>query len=135
MSVLTKFCQIFSSKLTMRKPEESNSSRVYSTAQGDLRRPAARKSADRGSNTVTAPADGHVRLRRETKGRGGKTVTTIWGLPLTGSDLQDLARVLKRRCGTGGTIKDGTIEIQGDHRNVLQAELEKRGFKVKLAGG
>ena len=120
----------------MRKPEESNSSQVYSTAQGDLRqRPAARGSARRGSNTVTAPADGYVRLRRETKGRGGKTVTTIQALPLTGDKLQILASELKRRCGTGGTIKGGMIEIQGDHRTVLQAELEKRGFKVKLAGG
>jgi translation initiation factor 1 len=79
--------------------------------------------------------DGIARIRRETKGRRGKTVTTVTGIPLPEDELHDLAKDLKRRCGTGGACKDGVIEIQGDHRDVLRAELESRGFTVKLAGG
>jgi translation initiation factor 1 len=79
--------------------------------------------------------DGIVRVRRETQGRGGKTVTTISGVPVADDALAALASDLKRRCGTGGTAKDGVIEIQGDHRDVLIAELEKRGYTVKRAGG
>lgn len=83
-----------------------------------------------------APAgDGIVRVRRETKGRGGKTVTTVSGVPLGGEALRDLASDLKRRCGTGGTAKDGVIEIQGDHREAIVSELSRRGFIAKLAGG
>ncbi|MCG8589070.1 MAG: translation initiation factor Sui1 [Proteobacteria bacterium] len=79
--------------------------------------------------------DGIVRVRREVKGRGGKTVTTIAGVPLPKDDLRDLAKELKRRCGTGGAVKDGVIEIQGDHGAVLIPELEARGYTVKKAGG
>jgi translation initiation factor 1 len=81
------------------------------------------------------PGDATVRVRREVKGRRGKTVTTIEGVPLTEGDLRDLASELKRRCGTGGSVKDGVIEIQGDHRDILVAELEGRGYTVKRAGG
>lgn len=79
--------------------------------------------------------DGIVRIRRETKGRGGKTVTTITGIPLVENELKELATILKRRCGTGGTLKDGAIEIQGEHVELLMQELVKRGFKVKKSGG
>ena len=79
--------------------------------------------------------DGIVRVRRETQGRGGKTVTTVSGTGLASDALAALASDLKRRCGTGGSVKDYVIEIQGDHRPVIVAELEKRGFTVKLAGG
>ncbi len=79
--------------------------------------------------------DGIVRVRRETKGRGGKTVTTLTGIPLPESELKALAKELKRRCGGGGAVKNGVVEIQGDHRDVLVEELEKRDFKVKRAGG
>jgi translation initiation factor 1 len=79
--------------------------------------------------------DGIVRLRRETKGRGGKAVTVISGLPLAGSEMKAMAKALKQRCGVGGSIKADEIEIQGDQRAILQAELEKRGFTVKLSGG
>jgi len=79
--------------------------------------------------------DGIVRVRRETKGRGGKTVTTLTGILLPEPELKALARELKQRCGGGGAIKDGVIEIQGDHRDVLVEELQKRGFEVKRAGG
>lgn len=82
-----------------------------------------------------AQGDGTVRIRRETKGRKGKTVTTVTGVPLAPAALADLAKALKRRCGTGGALKDSVIEIQGDHREVLKDELEQRGFQVKFAGG
>jgi translation initiation factor 1 len=82
-----------------------------------------------------ARGDGIVRVRREVQGRGGKTVTTIQGVPLPDAELRALATELKRSCGTGGTAKDGVIEIQGDHRERLVSELEARGFSVKLAGG
>ena len=79
--------------------------------------------------------DGIVRVRRETQGRGGKTVTTVAGVGLPEAELRELAGELKRRCGTGGSVKDYVIELQGDHRDAIVAELEKRGFTVKLAGG
>jgi translation initiation factor 1 len=76
-----------------------------------------------------------VRIGRETKGRSGKGVTVITGVPLTGDELTKLAAELKKRCGSGGTVKDGAIEIQGDHRDFLTAELARRGWKVKRSGG
>ncbi len=79
--------------------------------------------------------DGIARVRRESKGRGGKTVTTIQGLCLTASELKDLTAALKKRCGCGGSLKDGVIEIQGDQVELLLAELRKRGFTAKQAGG
>lgn len=79
--------------------------------------------------------DGIVRIRRETKGRGGKAVTVVSGIPLAESALKVLCKQLKKRCGVGGSVKDDCIEIQGDQRSLLQAELEKQGYTVKLAGG
>lgn len=81
------------------------------------------------------PGDGIARVRRETKGRGGKTVTSISGVPLVGEELKELASALKKRCGCGGALKDGVIEIQGDHVELLLAELIRRGFKAKKSGG
>ena len=94
--------------------------------------------ADRGKSPAPPRAprgDGIVRVRRETQGRGGKTVTTVSGVGLPSDELGALASELKRRCGTGGSVKDYVIEIQGDHREAIVAELERRGFTVKLAGG
>ncbi|MEA3332021.1 MAG: translation initiation factor Sui1 [Pseudomonadota bacterium] len=79
--------------------------------------------------------DGIVRLMRETKGRKGKGVTLITGVPLNLEGLKKLAKSLKQKCGSGGTLKDGVIEIQGDHRDVLEKELGQRGYNVKRAGG
>lgn len=79
--------------------------------------------------------DGIVRVRRESKGRGGKTVTVVCGVPGDETSLATLAGELKRRCGSGGTIKDGVIEIQGDHCTLLVSELARRGFSAKRAGG
>ena len=79
--------------------------------------------------------DGVVRIRRETKGRKGKTVTAIYGIALPGDALTKLASELKRQCGTGGSAKDGVILIQGDHRQSVKKRLEEKGYSVKLAGG
>lgn len=87
----------------------------------------------------TAPAvpegDGIVRVRREVSGRKGKTVTTVRGVPLPPAQLKDLAKALKKACGAGGSLKDGVIEIQGDHRDAVVKALEARDYRVKLAGG
>jgi len=79
--------------------------------------------------------DGTVRVSRETKGRKGKGVTLIAGVPLGAEALAALTKDLKQRCGSGGTVKDGMIEIQGDHRDRLIVELQSRGYRVKRAGG
>jgi translation initiation factor 1 len=76
-----------------------------------------------------------VRILRESKGRGGKGVSLIAGLPLRSAELTALASELKRQCGTGGTVRGDVIEIQGDFRERLKAELVKRGYTVKIAGG
>lgn len=87
------------------------------------------------SKTLIPSGDGIARVRRETKGRGGKTVTTVSGVPLPEEPLKELASTLKKRCGCGGSLKDGVIEIQGDHVELLLDELIKRGFKAKKSGG
>lgn len=80
------------------------------------------------------PDDGVLRIRREIKGRKGKGVTTISGFDLGEFKLKEIAARLKRLCGSGGSVKDGVIIIQGDHRNAIQAELSRQGHKVKIAG-
>ena len=80
-------------------------------------------------------SDGIVRLMRETKGRKGKGVTLITGIPLASEGLKKIAKSLKQKCGSGGSVKNGVIEIQGDHRDVLEKELNGLGYKVKRAGG
>jgi translation initiation factor 1 len=106
---------------------------VYSTEQGrlcpDCRQPLASCTC-RALEKQQIKGDGIVRIKRETKGRGGKGVTLVTGLPLAEEPLKELASKLKQACGTGGTVKDGVIEIQGDQRDKLQA-----GYKSKLAGG
>ena len=79
--------------------------------------------------------DGTIRVQREVKGRKGKTVTTVSGFQINADELKNLAAQLKRRCGTGGSVKDGVIIIQGNHRDTLITELKNRGFKAKSAGG
>ena len=79
--------------------------------------------------------DGIVRIRREVKGRKGKTVTSVFGVPLFDRDLKQFAKILKHKCGTGGSVKDGVIIIQGDHRETLLNEIKQQGYTVKLAGG
>jgi len=81
------------------------------------------------------PDDGFVRIRREKSGRGGKTVTTITGLPGTDTDRDAILKVLKQHCGAGGTREGATLEIQGDHRDRVEAHLVALGHRVKRAGG
>jgi len=107
---------------------KKDSKLVYSTDTGRV------KSIDP-LPTLPPKGDGFIRIRRETAGRNGKGVTTLTGFELPAAELQTLAKQLKQLCGTGGTVKEWTIEIQGDQREKLKAELEKRDFKVKLAGG
>lgn len=85
--------------------------------------------------TPTKKSDGIVRIMRDRKQRGGKTVTVISGVPASSETLAALAQQLKKLCGSGGTVKDGTIEIQGDHCEKVQAKLAEMGYKVKRAGG
>jgi translation initiation factor 1 len=121
----------------------SNSRLVYSTGQGRLcpecARPVTECRCRRSKPAQTAsPAgkgDGIVRVGRETKGRKGKGVTVVIGLPLAGAALEELATRLKKRCGSGGTVHEGVIEIQGDHRDALIAELEKLGYVARRSGG
>ncbi|NTV48609.1 MAG: stress response translation initiation inhibitor YciH [Geobacteraceae bacterium] len=107
----------------------SDSILVYSTESGRVKQSAPVH------KTAAQKNDGFVRLRREVKGRGGGTVIVISGIPLPAAAIKELAGVLKKKCGCGGTVKDGVIEIQGDHRDALSAELQARGFKIKLSGG
>jgi translation initiation factor 1 len=106
---------------------------VYSTDSG---RVGARPARDRGAaaNSVV-PDDGVVRIFRERGGRRGKTVTVIRGLPERGSKLETLAAELRRLCGAGGTVRDGAVEIQGDHRERVAERLRGFGHSVKLARG
>jgi translation initiation factor 1 len=81
------------------------------------------------------PQEQTARLYRERKGRGGKTVTVVRELQLAPADLKALGKELRRLCGTGGTVKDGSIEIQGDHRDRVAEELRRQGYRVKYVGG
>jgi translation initiation factor 1 len=100
---------------------------VYSTQTGRI------QTNERAQPTIKT--DGVVRIRRETKGRKGKGMTTVSGVDLPEKDLKDLCSKLKKMCGTGGALKNGVIEIQGDNRDKIKATLEQLGHNVKLAGG
>lgn len=106
----------------------SNSRLVYSTDQGRIKTSSSTASA-------TPSGDGIVRLHRESKGRGGKGVTLVKGLPLEEDALKTLSKKLKQLCGTGGTVKNGVIEIQGEQREKIAEWLKKEGYTVKIAGG
>lgn len=109
---------------------------VYSTDAGRMcpgcRQPA---SACTCKQQATPKGDGVVRVMRESKGRGGKTVTVIKGLPLDALALAQLGKQLKAACGSGGTAKDGIIEVQGDHCDTVMQALQKQGYAPKRAGG
>ncbi len=111
---------------------------VYSTEAGDLRRQAGsrERAAPRGgAPTGGPPADGIVRVGRTKTGKGGKTVTQVTGLPGDETALKAALKDLKRVCGSGGTLREGLVEVQGDHRQRIAAHLEARGHRVKLTGG
>ena len=103
---------------------------VYSSSDGDLRRA-------RPADAVRAEklAGGRVKVKREVGGRKGKGVTTVYDLPLRDPELKALAGRLKKRCGVGGSVKDGVIELQGDHREVVIEVLRAEGYDVVAAGG
>ena len=104
---------------------------VYSTDGGK----APKASSDAGPAVSRPAAQQVAAIRREKKGRGGKTVTVVYDLVLKPDDLKALGKQLKTVCGTGGTVKDGTIEIQGDHRDAIAAALQRLGYKTKFTGG
>ncbi|MEP0356375.1 MAG: stress response translation initiation inhibitor YciH [Paraglaciecola sp.] len=105
----------------------NNNSLVYSTETGRI--------SPQHTKEPKVNTDGVVRIRRETKGRKGKGVTTISGLPLPQEEIKAMCTKLKKMCGTGGAVKEGVIEIQGDNRDKIKATLEQLGHNVKLAGG
>jgi translation initiation factor 1 len=118
-----------------------NTRLVYSTETGKIRSSCQRSVTEytcKKKKSQPGPDiknDGIIRIRREVKGRKGKTVTTISGFLIDADELRNLAAQLKRRCGTGGSVRDGIIIIQGDHRETLLPELKKHGLTVKIAGG
>lgn len=107
---------------------------VFSSDTGDHRKDRARETAASRANPSPGTG-GRVKVRRETAGRRGKTATTISNVALSDDELRALAGRLKKRCGVGGSAKDGTIEIQGDHRDLIVELLRAEGFDVVLAGG
>ena len=110
-----------------KKHDDQGSSRlVYSTEVGRIKQEPVEEEI---------LGDGRVRVQLIKNGRGGKTVTAITGLPLRASDLDTLAKQFKKRCGTGGAVKQGVIEIQGDFADLLVAELKKAGYDAKRSGG
>ncbi|WP_437342587.1 stress response translation initiation inhibitor YciH [Pectobacterium polaris] len=111
--------------MNMRRDE--NSQLVYSTETGRIKLEEEQVARPKG--------DGIVRIQRQTSGRKGKGVCLISGLDLDDAALDKLAAELKKKCGCGGSVKDGVIEIQGDKRDLLKQLLEAKGMKVKLAGG
>lgn len=113
-------------------PKRADTKVVWSSSDGDLR-----KGRDPGVRRARAAAQsgGRVKVRRETSGRRGKAVTTVSGVALDDDGLRELAGRLKKRCGVGGSIKNGVIELQGDHRDPVVEMLRGEGYEVVLAGG
>lgn len=107
----------------------SNDTIVYSTDSGRI------KPNKKSNPAPSSNLDGIIRIRRETKGRKGKGVTTVSGIDSTTMDIKALASELKKLCGTGGAVKQEVIEIQGDNKDKIKQFLEGKGLKVKLAGG
>jgi translation initiation factor 1 len=114
----------------MAKRPDPSKRVVWSTSDGDLR-----KARPADVQRARANASGRVKVRREVAGRRGKPVTTVSGLPLDDAGVRDLAGRLKKRCGVGGSAKDGVIELQGDHRDAVVEVLRGEGYDVVLAGG
>jgi len=121
----------------MPSNKKDKSGVVYSTEKGNMC-PACGKSVSNcacSNKKISSQTNGAVRVAKQTKGRKGSGVTTINGLGLSEGDLKTLEKKLKKKCGSGGTVKDGIIEIQGDHREFLVYELNKMGYKAKRSGG
>jgi translation initiation factor 1 len=121
----------------MTRPDPA-SRLVYSTETGRICPACGQPVAAcrcRADAAARPSGDGAVRVSRESKGRGGKTVTLVRGLPLPDAELAALGKALRSACGSGGTVKDGVLEIQGDHRERVLELLLQRGFKARSAGG
>jgi translation initiation factor 1 len=120
----------------MMKNKGSAGGLVYSTEAGRMcpacRLPVAQCSC---KQAAAPKGDGAVRVSRETKGRGGKAVTLVRGLPLQAEPLAQLGKQLRTACGAGGTVKDGVIEVQGDHADRVTELLKAQGYSAKRAGG
>ena len=110
---------------------KNESRTVWSSDQGDLRKQSSQNSVTKS----LPPNQQTVYLHRDSKGRGGKAVTLVKKLVLSEDDMKELAKKLKQVCGSGGTVKDDLIEIQGEHREKIADALMKMGYKVKFAGG
>ena len=108
-----------------------NNRTVWSSAQGDLRKQESKS----GKVISVPPHQQTVYLHRDSKGRGGSSVTLLKNLILSEEDMKQLAKRLKQICGSGGTVKHNILEIQGEHREKIAEELKKKGYKVKIAGG
>ena len=124
---LSDLASAFGKKAPASHNTQKDNNLVYSTDSGRIKQQTK-------SESITT-SDGFAKVRRETKGRKGKGVVTITGLGLDKKALKQLAKKLKQTCGTGGTVVDETIEIQGDKRDTIKAILEDSGFKVKFIGG
>ena len=110
---------------------KSESRTVWSSDQGDQRKQQS------GHQKVKSlpPQQQTAYLHRDSKGRGGGVMTMVKNLALSDEEMKDLAKKLKQLCGSGGTVKEGVIEIQGEHREKIAEALKKMGYKVKIAGG
>ncbi|MCK5148925.1 stress response translation initiation inhibitor YciH [bacterium] len=115
----------------------TDSGMVYSTGAGRIcpgcEQPVGSCLCD--NSPILTESDGVIRISRESKGRGGKQVTIINGIVKSSAELKELARMLKMKCGSGGSIKDGEIILQGDKREAAKSYLESEGYRVKLSGG
>jgi translation initiation factor 1 len=124
-------------RVDMRRKEDDEEL-VFSTEEGDLRTKSSKGSGKRKRSASQPPAeatDGVARVRREKKGRGGKTVTAVYGLDLDESELKELGKRIKQACGTGGSVKGGVIEIQGDMTEAVLSHLKGEGYAAKRGGG
>lgn len=117
---------------------------IYSTESGricpECGKPVSacsckKKAVEAGGQPTRYPIDGTIKIQKETKGRKGKIVTAVYGVPLENEGLEEFAKTLKRRCGAGGSVKNGVIMIQGDHRQTLLDELNRHGYTAKPVGG
>ncbi len=117
--------------------KKQNNGLVYSTETGRMCPDCGQqvKKCNCSKEKARTPGDGVVRVSRQTKGRKGSGVSLITGITLGEKELKKLAKELKKKCGSGGTVKSGIIEIQGDHRQTLVDTLKKLGYKAKMAGG
>jgi len=115
---------------------KNNARTVWSSDQGDQRKKKLTLNPSPKSRGVSLPPQQQTAyLHRESGGRGGKVVSLVKNLVLSEDDMKSLAKKLKQECGTGGTVKDGVIEIQGEHRQRMAEVLQRLGYKVKIAGG